>query len=300
MATYHGRVQINGSLTRGVLRLRQAMDTKSKVLAEMPDGTELDVTLTSGKTWFKTTYNGQTGYVRAVDIAITEGYPLYRVNVSKGTLNIRSVPKTGDNVVFTAAKDRGLYVLETSGDWYLFSCNIGTGWASKTYLLKDPSAVPFDYVTVDELIDAAGTVGLCARRPDGSDDLLHHLDVLVAAHRADHLRQALAVPPGTAPCPRRPGKNRPRRARRGTPPPVRRRPLDSGENRPRRARRAPVCPQGGIESLGCTGRRPRPPLVRIFAKFRGGGMAPKIKISRPFSDGCLHRKWSRASSRLPL
>ena len=209
MATYHGRVQINGSLTRGVLRLRQAMDTKSKVLAEMPDGTELDVTLTSGKTWFKTTYNGQTGYVRAVDIAITEGYPLYRVNVSKGTLNIRSVPKTGDNVVFTAAKDRGLYVLETSGDWYLVSCNIGTGWASKTYLVKDPSAVPFDYVTVDELIDAAGTVGLCAHRPDGSDHRLHHLDVLVAAHRADHLRQALAVPPGTAPCPRRPGENRP-------------------------------------------------------------------------------------------
>lgn len=38
-------------------------------------------------------------------------------------------------------------------------------------------------------VDAAGAVGLCARRPDGSDDLLHHLDVLVAAHRADHLRR---------------------------------------------------------------------------------------------------------------
>ena len=73
MATYHGRVQINGSLTRGVLRLRQAMDMKSKVLAEMPDGTELDVTPIRGKIWFKTIYNGQTGYVRAVDIAITEG-----------------------------------------------------------------------------------------------------------------------------------------------------------------------------------------------------------------------------------
>ena len=31
----------------------------------------------------------------------------------------------------------------------------------------------------------------CARRPDGSDDLLHHLDVLVAAHRADHLRRGV-------------------------------------------------------------------------------------------------------------
>ena len=43
--------------------------------------------------------------------------------------------------------------------------------------------------------------------------------------------------------------------------------------------------------MGCSGWRPRPPLVRIFAKFRGGGIAPKIKISRPFSDGCLHRDY---------
>ena len=33
--------------------------------------------------------------------------------------------------------------------------------------------------------------GLCARRPDGSDHRLHHLDVLVAAHRADHLRRGV-------------------------------------------------------------------------------------------------------------
>lgn len=204
------------------------------------------------------------------------------------------------HVVFTAAKDRGLYVLETSGDWYLVSCNIGTGWASKTYLVKDPSAVPFDYVTVDELIDAAGTVGLCARRPDGSDHRLLYLDVLVAAHRADHLRQAIAVPPGTAPWPRRLGANRPPRARRGTPPPVRRRPLDSGANRPRRARRAPVCPKGGSNPWAVSAGD-RGPLSREFSQNSGvGGIAPKIKNSRPFSDGCLHRKWRRASSRLPL
>lgn len=44
-------------------------------------------------------------------------------------------------------------------------------------------------------VDAAGAVGLCARRPDGSDDLLHHLDVLVAAHRADHLRRGAVTEP---------------------------------------------------------------------------------------------------------
>ena len=60
------------------------------------------------------------------------------------------------------------------------------------------------------------------------------------------------------------------------------------ESAPAPRRRVPLCPQGGIESLGCSGWRPRPPLVRIFAKFRGGGIAPKIKISRPQTDGFLH------------
>ena len=36
-----------------------------------------------------------------------------------------------------------------------------------------------------------------------------------------------------------------------------------------------------IESLGCSGWRPRPPLVRIFAKFRGGGIGSKTKKDRP-------------------
>lgn len=30
-----------------------------------------------------------------------------------------------------------------------------------------------------------------------------------------------------------------------------------------------VCPQGGLRSLGANPKRPRPPLVRIFAKFKG-------------------------------
>lgn len=73
--------------------------------------------------------------------------------MSSGTLNIRERPTTSADASFTAAKDRGLYVLETSGDWCLVSCNIGTGWASKSYLVEDPTAVPFDYATVDEFFE---------------------------------------------------------------------------------------------------------------------------------------------------
>lgn len=153
MATYHGRVQVNGCLNRGHLYLRKSEESESTPLAEIPDGTELDVTLTRSNEHFKTTYNGKTGYVRLMDIAITQGHPLYRVNVKSGTLNVRTAPsKNQKKLGFTAAKDRGLYVLETHGDWYLVSCNIGTGWSSKSYLVKDETAVPFDYPTIDEFI----------------------------------------------------------------------------------------------------------------------------------------------------
>ena len=56
---------------------------------------------------------------------------------------------------------------------------------------QPPQALRGVLAEADVDVDAAGTVGLCARRPDGSDHRLHHLDVLVAAHRADHLRRGV-------------------------------------------------------------------------------------------------------------
>ena len=56
---------------------------------------------------------------------------------------------------------------------------------------QPPQALRGVLAEADVDVDAAGTVGLCARRPDGSDHRLHHLDVLVAAHWADHLRRGV-------------------------------------------------------------------------------------------------------------
>lgn len=156
MATYKGYVQINGCLKDGTLELRKLADEKSTVVAEMSDGDELTLISDScDGEWIKAIYQSTSGYVKTVNVAVTEGAPLYRVNVSTGTLNIRKKPATtsSSSVHFTAAKNRGLYVLKTSGDWCLVSCNIGTGWASKKYLVEDPDAVPFDYPTVNEFLE---------------------------------------------------------------------------------------------------------------------------------------------------
>lgn len=66
--------------------------------------------------------------------------------------------------------------------------------------------------------------------------------------------------PGTAPCPRRPGKSPPASSPARHTAVFSPRPPDSGTAAaPRRC--VLLCPQGGIKSLGCTGRRPRPPLA---------------------------------------
>lgn len=154
MATYKGRVQVNGCLKEGTLYLRKSANAESTIVAEMSDGDELTLIPDScNGPWISATYQNISGYVKAVNVAVTEGAPLYRVNIDRGTLNIREKPAIPSDVYFTAAKDRGLYVLKTSGDWCLVSCNIGTGWASKNLLVQDPSAVPFDYPTVNEFLE---------------------------------------------------------------------------------------------------------------------------------------------------
>ena len=60
---------------------------------------------------------------------------------------------------------------------------------------QPPQALGSVLAQPDVYVDAAGVVGLAARRPDDPGDLLHHGDVVPAAHRADHLGvQPAAVP----------------------------------------------------------------------------------------------------------
>ena len=47
---------------KGTLNLRQAPNTGSPVLAQIPYGAKLDVETVDGK-WVRTTYNGKSGFV---------------------------------------------------------------------------------------------------------------------------------------------------------------------------------------------------------------------------------------------
>lgn len=154
MATYTGKVEVNGAVKRGTLHLRQNAADESSSLALIPDGEVLQLTTIGNEAWFRTTYNNKSGYVAARYIVVTdEGFPVYRVATQEGVLNIRNTPSTGGLIVFTAPKEGGLYKLEEKSDWYRVSCDLGTGWAKKNFLVADGSAQITGFLTPDEYIE---------------------------------------------------------------------------------------------------------------------------------------------------
>ena len=56
---------------KGPLNLRASTSTGSKIVAQIPYGTKLEVT-TVNNLWYKTTYNGNEGYVMSQYLAETE------------------------------------------------------------------------------------------------------------------------------------------------------------------------------------------------------------------------------------
>ena len=126
----------SGIVRGGSLNLRQSTSKSSTILASIPNGTALTVETVSGHNdWFKTTYNGNTGYVVAQYIAAISGDTCV-VATSSGSLNIRKTPVSGTNVLFTAAKGSTLYLLDSTSvsGWYRVSNSSGTGWAVSSYL----------------------------------------------------------------------------------------------------------------------------------------------------------------------
>lgn len=69
-----GTAIIGGGNTDKPIHLRKAMTTQSAIVAEIPQGSEVDV-LADCTTWFKVSYAGKTGYVMAQFVTRTEPAP---------------------------------------------------------------------------------------------------------------------------------------------------------------------------------------------------------------------------------
>ena len=115
--------------------------------------------------WFAAQCDGNTGYVMSRYVSITKDGGTCKVTTASGSLNVRQTPVNGATVLFTAARNSTLRLLDYSSvsGWYLVSNEDGTGWAQSQYLtiLAYPSASTILYDRTG-ITNAQAPIGFCA------------------------------------------------------------------------------------------------------------------------------------------
>lgn len=138
-----------GKVIGGNLYLRSSPSSSASSILLIPDDSDLVVWDSGSNGWFSTKYNGNNGYVMSRYVAITKDGGTCKVNTVSGSLNIRQTPSTNATVIYTAAKNKVLRLLDSSSvsGWYRVACESGSGWAQSSYLsnIIQPSASTIDY-----------------------------------------------------------------------------------------------------------------------------------------------------------
>ncbi len=135
----------------GYLNLRSGAGTGYRVLTAIPAGTKISVLGTSGD-WVRTSYDGETGYVRSdyltssssggasytstsyssSSYSSSSGSGSRRVNTD--TLNMRSGAGTSYRIVDQLNIGDRVTILDSYSGWYKVSCNGSTGWVLGDYI----------------------------------------------------------------------------------------------------------------------------------------------------------------------
>ncbi len=149
----------------GTLNLRETPATSARVIAEIPYGTWITVTL-RGDTWSAVYYNGMNGYVMSqylsfgasIPTAVPTAAPVTQAPVSAdtalvttggGSLNFREAPYGTARVLTTIPNGTMLTILSRGATWCAASYNGQTGYVMTSFLLflntqptAQPTAVP--------------------------------------------------------------------------------------------------------------------------------------------------------------
>ncbi len=126
-----------GNVRDSQLSLRASTSTNSTRYLFIPVNTSLTLeTVNGANDWFKTTYNGYTGYVVARYIAITNDGGTAKVTTASGSLNVRVLPNGNAERISQAPQYSILRLLDYTSvsGWYRVSSSAGTGWAMSQYL----------------------------------------------------------------------------------------------------------------------------------------------------------------------
>jgi uncharacterized protein YgiM (DUF1202 family) len=160
-------------ITSGTLNVRSGPGTNYGVIGSLKKGAAVTITGSTGS-WFIISFGGKTGYVSTQFIKVTTTAPTPSnpatppntqppaqtppantpppqtpappssqtgtVNITSGTLNIRSGPGTNYGVIGSLKKGATVTITGSTGSWFIISFGGKTGYVSYSYIRLSASA----------------------------------------------------------------------------------------------------------------------------------------------------------------
>ncbi len=126
-----------GTVTATELNFRDEPSTDGSILTTISQGSVVLVTDTAaGGDWYKITYNGQTGYVKAEFITFSEtaDADFGTGTVTGDGVRIRTGPDTDSDILGYTDSGDSLKVIGVSDDWYKVSYEGSDGYIKSTFL----------------------------------------------------------------------------------------------------------------------------------------------------------------------
>ena len=133
------------SITSGTLNVRSGAGTTAGVVASLSKNSYVTLISKSGDWWRVEYQNGKYGYCSAAYIKTLTSTPM-QVNITSGTLNVRSGAGTTYSRIAGLSKGTVVLKISTSGEWsrIIFSGS-KVGWVSSKYLKAVQSSTTGGY-----------------------------------------------------------------------------------------------------------------------------------------------------------
>lgn len=153
-----------GTVTAGILNLREAPNTSSKVLDRLTKGNQLKV-IGNSDGWYKVSVNGKDGWVSGEYISKIKSVSQESKTAKPGTItgndvNVRKGPGLKYDVITRFNKGERLDILEASDSWYRIKTSGGIeGWVSSTYISVDINGKSDETVVIAKAPDPGITGG---------------------------------------------------------------------------------------------------------------------------------------------
>lgn len=121
------------------LIVRQSASSGSALITSLPKGGYITLISKTGSWWYVEYAKGSYGYCHADYISVLST-PTASVNISSGTLNVRSGAGTGNKIIGSLKKGDNVFVLSAGSGWSKIVYNgTNTGYVNSSYLVSNSS-----------------------------------------------------------------------------------------------------------------------------------------------------------------